>query len=151
MTRLDESDSKRGGILTNDCEREICKPKQRRLLLRRQLDEAHAPQLGATRNGAHKREARKHKGGELDKDGGAAPAGRRQAPDEVDGEGELDEELDPEEGLEPGGVGRRGGRDAEEGVAGVADVQAPDGDEEVQRRGGPGVEELGVEGDEVKD
>lgn len=65
---------------------------------------------------------------------------------EVGAQGQLDERLDEDAGLEPGLVGGLG----EEGVARVGGVGGLEGDEEVEGRGGGFPEAFGVELDEVE-
>jgi hypothetical protein len=65
---------------------------------------------------------------------------------EVGAQGQLDETLDEDAGLEPGLVGGLG----EEGVARVGGVGGLEGDEEVEGRGGGVPEGFGVELDEVE-
>lgn len=134
--------------LTNNGKRQIRPVQQHLLLLGAHPPGPHVPQVEAARRGAHGGDAAKRQAGELGGAGRRSPG--REAVDEVGGEGQLDEALDVEEGLEPGLVGGGGVAGLEVGVARGGDVQGAQAEEEVQRGGGGAVERPGVEGDEVE-
>lgn len=131
---------------TDNSKRQIRPIQQRRLLLPADHVVAHVEQLETAGRSAHKRHGPECQPGEL----GRARRGslRSQPGDEICRQRELDEALDVQEDFEPR-PGRRS-RGGEERVAGGGDVEAAQGDEEVEGRRGGLVEGFGVEGDEVE-
>lgn len=115
------------GELTNNDERHISPINQLRLVFLRHQLGPHPPQLGTTSDGSHESQTAERETSEFRRARRGSAGG--EVPDEVGGEGELDEAFDGEEAVEPVGVAGAG----EEGVAGEGDVGLADGDEDVQR------------------